>query len=415
MTDVAIIGGGAAGFFAAINIKIKHPKLNVVILEKSKTLLGKVRISGGGRCNVTHACFSVTDLVQYYPRGRRELLSVFNRFNPEHTIAWFAEKGVTLKTESDGRMFPVTDSSETIVNCLLNECAKHRIEIRTEIPVHAIEPVNGGFNIRCEHEIINAKKVVVTTGSSDYFWQMLKKLGHTLIAPVPSLFTFNIQHPLIQHLQGVSIPNVSVKLLIDASIIKKLGLNLKQMEQSGPLLFTHWGLSGPSILKLSAIGARLLNHQNYRFDIGVNFCNHQTEEEVMRQLNEEKKSNPRKQVNNTALFNLPSRFWQQLIKQCIANEQTVWADISKKELQEIASSLTGYQFSVNGKSTFKEEFVTSGGIALKEIDFKTMESKLIPNLYFAGEVIDIDALTGGFNFQAAWSEAWILAEGISLS
>lgn len=410
MVDIAIIGGGAAGFFAAINIKIKHPNKRVVILEKTKTLLGKVRISGGGRCNVTHACFSPKDLVNFYPRGSKELLSVFNQFSPLDTIQWFKGKGVELKTESDGRMFPTTDNSETIIDCFLNECEKHQIQIQTNYPVQNIEKNNGEFIIHGESETLKAKQIVIATGSSHYFWQMLKSFGHTLIAPVPSLFTFNIQHPLIQQLQGVAIPNVAVKLQIEKSLIKKLGLNANSLEQKGALLFTHWGLSGPAILKLSAVGARLLNHQNYEFDITLNFCNEAKEDDVLQVLNEQKKSNPKKQISTSSLYNLPNRFWQLLVQNTLSNENITWADITKKELQQMCLALIAFPLAVKGKSTFKDEFVTAGGIDLKEVDFKTMQSKLVPGLYFAGEVLNIDALTGGFNFQAAWSEAWVLAE-----
>ncbi len=412
MVDIAIIGGGAAGFFAAINIKIKQPHLKVVIFEKTKTVLGKVRISGGGRCNVTHACFSAKDLIAFYPRGSKELQSVFNQFGPQDTIRWFEEKGVALKTESDGRMFPVSDDSETIVQCFYNECQKHQIDIQTNFPVNLIEKTNELFLLKGEHETISAKKIVITTGSSHYFWQMLKSFGHTLIAPVPSLFTFNIQNPLIQNLQGVAIPNVAVKLLIDKALIKKLGLNAADLQQTGALLFTHWGLSGPAILKLSAVGARLLNHQNYEFDIALNFLNDGNEESVLKAFNEQKKAHPKKQVSTQAMFSLPNRLWQQIVQLTIENEGITWADISKKDLQQLALALTAFNLPVKGKSTFKDEFVTAGGIDLKEIDFKTMQSKLIPGLYFAGEVLNIDALTGGFNFQAAWSESWLLAQHI---
>ncbi len=414
MLDIAVIGGGAAGFFAAINIKIKHPHLKVAILEKTKTVLGKVRISGGGRCNVTHACFSPKDLTTFYPRGKKELLAIFNQFAPSETIQWFKEKGVELKTESDGRMFPVTDSSETIVNCFLNECEKHQIKIQINYPVQSIEKGEHSFIIHGENEQIEAKQIVIATGSSNYFWQLLKTFGHTLVAPVPSLFTFNIQHPLIQQLQGVAIPNVSVKLQVEKTLIKKLGLDAADLEQKGSLLFTHWGLSGPAILKLSAVGARLLNHQNYEFDIALNFCDEAKEETVLNVLNAQRKLNPKKQVSTTSIYNLPSRFWQALVQTTLINDTVTWADISKKDLQLICIGLTAFQLQVKGKSTFKDEFVTAGGIDLKEIDFKTMQSKLVPGLYFAGEVLNIDALTGGFNFQAAWSEAWVLAEHLSL-
>ncbi|MES2618051.1 MAG: NAD(P)/FAD-dependent oxidoreductase [Bacteroidota bacterium] len=412
MIDVAIIGGGAAGFFAAINIKIKQPHLHVVIFEKSKTMLGKVSISGGGRCNVTHACFVPEDLIRFYPRGNKELLSVFKRFSPNDTIAWFKERGVAIKQENDGRMFPVTDDSSTIIDCFMTACKQLKIDIRTREGLTHFNKTPEGFSLTTEAGTYQAKKMVISSGSSTHFWDMLQAAGHAIVPAVPSLFTFNIQHAFIDPLQGVAIPKVSVTALIDKAIMKSAGMNKNDVTQTGPLLFTHWGLSGPAILKLSSVAARVLHAMQYRFDISINFSCDKNEEDVLQLLMEQKSIQPKKQLINTPILGLPQRFWQQVIEFSNVTEGMIWADISKNDLRKVAQGLTDCRLKVNGKSTFKEEFVTAGGVDLKEVDFKTMESKLIPGLYFAGEVLNIDALTGGFNFQAAWSEAWVISDNI---
>lgn len=411
MFDVAIIGGGAAGFFAAVNIKAKHPQYKVIIIEKNSTVLNKVRVSGGGRCNVTHHCFDPYQLVKYYPRGQRELLSVFTRFNPENTIAWFKSHGVPLKTELDGRMFPVTDDSETIINCLLNLSEKYKVEIKNRMGVKAIHVKEQSFELETESGIVTAHKLLIAGGSSDSLWQMISGLGHKIISPVPSLFTFNIKNQLLEDLMGISFVNAQVELDIEKPVFKTFNLKKNDLIQVGPMLITHWGLSGPAILKLSSVAAVLLHHLNYRFQIKVNFIS-QTIESVLDEMQKLKKTEPKKQIINTPLFGLPQRFWHRLHSMSFQHAEIKWADVSNNELNVLANLICNSRLPVMGKSTFKEEFVTAGGVDLKEIDFKTMESKLVKNLYFAGEVINVDALTGGFNFQAAWSEAWIVSESI---
>ena len=411
MPDVAVIGGGAAGFFAAINIKKKHPGLKVHIYEKSRTVLGKVKVSGGGRCNVTHACFIPEDLVRYYPRGHKELLSVFQRFNPIHTIEWFHRNGVRLKTESDGRMFPVSDDSQTIIDCFLGNCTRLDIPVHTNHAVQEIEKTDGGFNLKINDKIVKASKIVVSPGSSEHFWNMLKTLGHTIVPHVPSLFTFNIKHPLLKELMGLSLANATVKLVIGNAVCKANKLREDDLAQSGPLLITHWGLSGPAVLKLSSVAARVLNQVNYEFDILLNLTGKEAGE-VDRTLQSSKQENSKKRIVNTPLFNIPSRLWTRLLEVSLNRTDMNWADLSKKDMALLSESLYAFRLPVKGKSTFKEEFVTAGGVDLKEVDFKTMESKAVPGLYLAGEVLNIDALTGGFNFQAAWSEGWVISESI---
>ena len=410
MLDLAIIGGGAAGFFAAINAKTKHPNLKVEIFEKSKTVLGKVKISGGGRCNVTHACFDNRTLVSYYPRGNKELLSVFERFNTKDTVKWFESRGIVLKSEADGRIFPISDNSETIVNCFLDECDALKIPIKTLRSVKGIEKKEC-FQLNINDEIIEAKQVLVASGSSDSFWQLLKGMGHHVIEPVPSLFTFNIDHDFIADLMGLSVPKASVRLLLDKEQLKASRLPQSDLIQNGPLLITHWGLSGPAILKLSSIAARVLNQLQYRFEISVGLSNLKLEE-TLDVLLKVKSEHPKKQVVNTPLFNIPQRWWQRIHSLSFVNTFNTWSDVSKKDLLKFAENLSDFNLEVHGKSTFKDEFVTAGGIDLKEVDFKSMQSKIVPGLYFAGEVLNIDALTGGFNFQAAWSEAWVIAESL---
>jgi predicted Rossmann fold flavoprotein len=412
MLDVAIIGGGAAGFFAAINIKHQHPNLKVAIFEKSKTVLGKVSISGGGRCNVTHSCFDNSQLITYYPRGNKELLSVFNRFNPKNTIEWFKQRNINLKTESDGRMFPESNQSETIINCFLSECKRLNIPIYTQKPLfdfHSKEDLS--FNLSFENETLNCVKLVFTSGSSEFMWNMLKKKGIPIIEPVPSLFTFNIKHPLINGLQGLSVKHATVSCTFEKDLLKYHHLKKEQLSQSGPLLITHWGLSGPSVLKLSSIGARIFNEQSYKFSIQVNWINDSFDNTIL-QLKKLKESNSKKKISNIPFAHLPSRLWESMCVQ-LKIETKNWGDLSQNEINKLAILLTESTFEVNGKSTFKEEFVTAGGIDLKTVDFKSMESKQIKNLFFAGEVLNIDALTGGFNFQAAWSESWIISQNIN--
>lgn len=411
--DVVVIGGGAAGFFSAINIKINQPNSKIIILEKSKNLLGKVLVSGGGRCNVTHACFVPEDLVKYYPRGQKELLSVFKRFAPQDTVNWFKQRGVDLKKEIDGRMFPTTDNSETIANCFLNEATKLKIEIKTNCSINQIERENKGYLLSSNNETYVAKNIVVACGSSDTIWQIMKSLGHKIVPPVPSLFTFNCKHPFLEELMGVSFLKATVKLDLTPEQYKLFKLKKTDIVQSGPMLITHWGLSGPAILKLSSLAARALFDLQYQFKIKVNFTGLNSLEEIYQGLLNIKNEQNKKLLSNINPFGISSRFWVNLLER-EGVENKIIGDCSHKELQRIAEKLGNTEIIVKGKSTNKEEFVTSGGIDLKEIDFKSMESKLLPRIYFAGEVLNIDALTGGFNFQAAWSESWVISQSVQI-
>jgi predicted Rossmann fold flavoprotein len=397
--DIIIVGGGAAGFFSAINIVEKNPNLKVAILERGKEVLSKVKISGGGRCNVTHACFAPNDLVKFYPRGEKELRGPFHQFCSGDTIEWFENHGVELKIEEDGRMFPVTNSSQTIVDCFINATKKLGIDILTGQSVQSIFKAKDYWKIETITENYSCQNLILTTGSNPKIWEMLANIGHTIIPPVPSLFTFNIGDKRIKDLMGVSaLASVKVK-------------NSK-LEASGPLLITHWGMSGPGILRLSAWGARELADKNYQFAIQVNWLNEITFEEAEEKLKDLKHEHSKKVVSKKSPFEFPNRLWEKLVLEASISEDVKWADLNKKQLLNLAQQLTQGEYQVNGKSTFKEEFVTAGGIDLKEINFKTMESKLHPNLYFAGEIVNIDAITGGFNFQNAWTSGFIVAEAI---
>jgi hypothetical protein len=407
--DIIIVGGGAAGFFTAINIVEKNPKLKVAILERGKEVLSKVRISGGGRCNVTHACFVPNDLVKFYPRGEKELRGPFHQFCSGDTIEWFENHGVELKIEDDGRMFPVSNSSQTIVDCFISATQKLGIDVLTGQSVQSIYKATDYWKVETNQEPFSCQKLIMTSGSNPKIWELLNEIGHTIIPPVPSLFTFNIKDKRIKDLMGVSaLATVKVK-------------NSK-LEATGPLLITHWGMSGPGILRLSAWGARELSDKKYQFAIEVNWLNDLTYEEAENKLKELKLEHSKKVVCKKSPFELldsqfanarvPNRLWESLVLASEITEETKWADLSKKQLQNLTSQLTEGVFQVNGKSTFKEEFVTAGGLDLKEINFKTMESKLHDNLYFAGEILNIDAITGGFNFQNAWTDGYIVAEAV---
>ena len=398
--DIIIIGGGAAGFFTAINIVEMNPKLKVAILERGKNVLEKVRISGGGRCNVTHACFVPNDLVKFYPRGEKELKGPFHQFCSGDTIEWFEKHGVELKIEEDGRMFPVSNSSQTIIDCFLKAAQKLKIDVLIGHSVQELYQGENYWKISTNHEVFSCQKVVMATGSNPKMWELLQNLGHSIIEPVPSLFTFNIKDVRIKDLMGLSTV-ASVK-------VKK-----SKLQASGPLLITHWGMSGPGILRLSAWGARELADKKYQFSIQVNWLNETDFEEAIDLLKTIKEENSKKLVSKYAHFELPKRLWENLVKASGITEETKWADVNKKQLNTLAEQLTNAEFQVNGKSTFKEEFVTAGGIDLKEVNFKTMESKVLPNLFFAGEILNIDAITGGFNFQNAWTGGFIVAENIA--
>ena len=397
--DIIIVGGGAAGFFTAINIVEKNPKLKVAILERGADVLQKVRISGGGRCNVTHACFEPNELVKYYPRGEKELRGPFHQFSSGDTIEWFEKHGVELKTEDDGRMFPVSNSSQTIIECFLNATQKLGIEVLTGQSVQSLFKKEAVWKIETQNENYLAEKLILATGSNPKIWEMMQTFGHAIVSPVPSLFTFNIKDPRIKELPGVA-AHVTVKV------------KDTKLESTGPLLITHWGMSGPAVLKLSAWGARILHDKNYQFTIFVNWlCDLETDEaeKILKALKQE---HAKKAVSKKSPFDFPNRLWESLVLASGIEAETKWADLSKTQLQNLSNQLTNGTFQVNGKSTFKEEFVTAGGINLKEINFKTMESKLHENLYFAGEIVNIDAITGGFNFQNAWTSGFILANSI---
>jgi len=398
--DIIIIGGGAAGFFTAINIAEKHPELSVAILERGKTGLQKVKISGGGRCNVTHAEFVPSELVTNYPRGEKELLGPFHTFMTGDTIAWFEARGVALKIEDDGRMFPVSNSSQTIIDCFLSEAQRHNVEVLYNQSVIDLVPQEEHFKITTKNSEYECKKLIIATGSNPKIWALLERLGHTIIPPVPSLFTFDIKDKRITNIPGVVAQNVEVKVL---------GTDLVS---SGPLLITHVGMSAPAILKLSAFGAIELAKLNYNFEIEVNFIQ-QDFETTLEQLKTLKLEFPKKQIYNSTQFNLPKRLWKKLVEASDINETLRWADSNKTQIENLALQLTQAIFKVTGKSTFKEEFVTAGGVDLKNINFKTFESRVVPNLYLAGEVLNIDAVTGGFNFQNAWTGGFIISESIA--
>lgn len=397
--DVIIVGGGAAGFFAAINIAEQNPNLTIAILERGKEGLQKVKISGGGRCNVTHAEFIPQELVLNYPRGEKELLGPFHQFMTGDTIAWFENKGVPLKVEADGRMFPESDSSQTIIDCFLNEAKKHKIEVMYNHVVKAFEKVGVSWNIKTTEGEFTAGKLVIASGSNPKIWKLLENLGHNILNPVPSLFTFDIKDERIQDIPGVVAQHVTIKVL-DTDLCSE-----------GPLLITHVGMSAPSILKLSAFGAIELAERDYKFEIEINFINHSFQD-CLNMLKEFKHNLAKKTVFKSTQFDLPKRLWQKLVLASEMNSNTRWADLNKQQLENLSSQLTQAVFKVDGKSTFKEEFVTAGGVDLKEINFKTFESKLHKNLFFAGEVINVDAITGGFNFQNAWTGAYIVSKSI---
>lgn len=399
--EVSVIGGGAAGFFAAISAKQHHPDAKVVLYEKSEKLLAKVKVSGGGRCNVTHACFTNSQLVKNYPRGEKFLRKAFEHFTTNDTVNWFQSRGVKLKTETDGRMFPVTDSSQTIIDCLVAEAEKLGVLVKTASPVNAIEKNSEGFILKFPGS--NEKKVdkiIIATGGSPkpegFDW--LKQLGHHIEPPVPSLFTFNIPGNDITSLMGVVAENAEVW-------IEKI-----KLKQQGPVLITHWGLSGPAILKLSAFGARVLNEMSYDFKVHVNWLGEMNEEQARTTLTEEIAAQQQKKINNTKPFDIPSRLWLYLLDKSGIAEETRWGELKKENRNRLVNYLTNHTFEVKGKTTFKEEFVTCGGVSLADVDLQTMQSKMCPGMYFAGEVLDIDGITGGFNFQAAWTTGFIAGQ-----
>lgn len=404
-----MIGGGAAGFFCAVNAAEQCLDLEVILIEKTGKLLSKVRISGGGRCNVTHACFSIFEMIKKYPRGEKFLKQAFHYFFTTDTIEWFQKRNVKLKTESDGRMFPESNSSETIIQCLLQQANKYRVEIlmnREIINVKKIMVENDREIFRLvakDGEVFEADFVCIACGgfhkAEQYGW--LGKLGHSFENPVPSLFTFNVPKNPISVLMGISVENVHVKI------------NGTKFYQQGPLLITHWGFSGPAILKLSAFAAIELARMNYDFSITINWLADYHENSVLEKLRNIRNEFASKKMINKNPFNLPQRLWEYHLQECGINPEIRWADLPATQQNQLAKQLCSQQFFVKGKTTFKEEFVTAGGIKLNEVDANTMESKIVPQLFFAGEILNVDGITGGFNFQHAWTSGWIAAKEIA--
>ncbi|MCW5518623.1 NAD(P)/FAD-dependent oxidoreductase [Aureitalea sp. L0-47] len=403
--DLLIIGGGAAGYFTAINAADMDGDLTIAILERGKDVLNKVKVSGGGRCNVTHAEFLPDELTQNYPRGEKELLGPFHRFMTGDTITWFQERGVELKIEADGRMFPVTDSSQTIIDCFNREVERLGIMVYRQSAVKSIAKEKSGWEVATKDHAFRAKKVVVATGSNTKVWSLLESLGHTIVPAVPSLFTFNIKDDRIDGLAGIATQ-------AEVEVVNSEGKTL--LKSDGPLLITHWGMSGPAILKLSAWGARILEPLRYNFTIRINWLDGLGPEEVEQQLKEMKLTHGKKKINSFPMFELPKRLWKHLVLASGISENTTWAELDKFGTRRLTHELTKGEFKVNGKSTFKEEFVTAGGVALEEVNFRTFESKLLPGMYFAGEVLNIDAITGGFNFQNAWTGGYLAAKAITV-
>lgn len=401
MSKIVIIGGGAAGFFTAINAKELNPNLDITILEKGKDVLQKVKISGGGRCNVTHACFEPKELTKFYPRGQKELLGPFHQFMTGDTFEWFENKGIPLKIESDNRVFPEANTSQAIIDCFHKEINRLNIKILTCKGVTTFSKQGEKWIVKTKEEEFFADKLVIAAGSSKKIWDISKELNHSIIPTVPSLFTFNIKDNRIKDLGGVSVPNATVKI------------NGTKLENYGPLLITHWGMSGPAVLKLSAFGARILADKNYKYTVIVNWLS-KSEEQISEELLDLKNKNSRKQIGSKSPFpEIPRRLWERLIIASKIRLQQNWADTNKTQLSSLAKQLTKATFNADGKSTFKEEFVTAGGIDLKEINFKRFESKLHKNLFYVGEILNIDAITGGFNFQNAWTGGWICANALA--
>lgn len=401
--DVIIAGGGPAGFFAAIRCAELNPQFRILIIEKASQTLGKVIISGGGRCNVTHACFEPAQLITYYPRGGNELRGAFTKFQPKDTIEWFESRNVKLKTESDGRMFPVTDDSNTIANCLREAAKDAGIKVHVGTALLKVEKNQMGrfqLEVRSEAQVfhLQTKKLLIATGSDSKTREIVKSLGHSIVEPVPSLFTFNIKDKRIDGLAGVSVENVTLKM--------------DSITTQGALLITHWGLSGPAVLRCSAWGARILFDKKYSSPLTINWLGSYTFDSAIEvlQRNKDWKENARKKVSSHSAFSqIPLRLWKQLTD-FIGDKN--WGDLSKTELRKLAQELTAGEFTIQGKGIFKEEFVTCGGVKLSEVDFKTMQSKMVDNLFFAGEVLDIDGITGGFNFQSSWTTGWLAGSGL---
>ena len=404
--DLVVIGGGAAGFFGAIACAEASPGARVLILEATTRILTKVKISGGGRCNVTHHQFDPKQLITYYPRGQKELIGPFHRFQPKDTVAWFANHGVELKVEDDGRMFPITNDSQTIIDCLNLAVHESGVVLRKNMLVQNVKPCEIGFEIHVKSvPPLKTRHVLLASGSMPYGVSLAARLGHRLVSPVPSLFTFQIQDPLLEGLSGISFPFVRITLKIEGAS--------QEFVQEGPCLITHWGLSGPAVLKLSAFAARELHGCSYKANVLVNWNPPLKMEEALQKLEVCKKQNPKKKMGNENPFHCVRRFWDSILRESGFVEDVLFGEASKKQLQGLAYRMTQTNLFLSGKGLFKEEFVTAGGVAREEIDFRSMESKIHHGLYFAGEAIDVDGITGGFNFQNAWTGAWLAGQAIA--
>jgi len=401
--DLLVIGGGAAGFFGAVNAAQMQPGLKVAIVEKTSKWLMKVKVSGGGRCNVTHHCDYPSQLVKNYPRGGKFLKKVFDQFDAKATVNWFEEQGIALKTEADGRIFPVTDSSQTIIDCFMQLAGRLRIDLIPNFTVTGIEKKEDLFTVKGGEVEMRSSNILVTIGGQpkDEGFLFINALNHSIISPVPSLFTFNVPENGFQHLAGVSVPQAGVKII---------GRNLSAL---GPLLATHWGFSGPAVLRLSAWGARDLAESKYKAGFLVNWLGEEAEEPIRKMLESQTTTHPKKVVAGDSLFGLPARLWATQVERAGIAAGQRWLDLSKKDKNRLLEMVVRCPFEMNGKTTFKDEFVTCGGVNLDEVNPQTMESKLVPGLFFAGEVLDIDGITGGFNFQNAWSGAWVAAKAIT--
>jgi predicted Rossmann fold flavoprotein len=397
MQHVAVIGGGAAGFFAALSVKEHHPDAQVTIYEKSKKTLAKVKISGGGRCNVTNGTRSISDLTKAYPRGGKQLKKLFNIFNTKHTEEWFETRGVPLMTQDDNCVFPVSQDSQSIIDCFENTAKDLGITIKLSHSITQIEELDGKLNLHSPSGTVSVDKVIVATGGSPkargLTW--LGDLGHQIVTPVPSLFTFNMPSESVTELMGVVVEHTLTTI------------EGEKLQGDGPLLITHWGMSGPAILKLSAYGARVLADKDYQFNVQVNWVNEKNQEKVKIDLLNIKQSHPKKLLQNYRPSMLPSRLWLYLLQKCDLPQTKQWHELGKNGINKLVTTLTNDRYQVSGKTTFKEEFVTAGGVSLDSVNMKTMESKVIKNLYFAGEVLDIDGITGGYNFQSAWTTGYV--------
>lgn len=399
---VVVIGGGAAGFFGAICAA--QAGAEVTLLEAGQNCLSKVLISGGGRCNVTHSCFEPALLVQHYPRGGKALRGAFSQFQPKHTIEWFTDRNVKLKTEADGRIFPITDDARTIADCLLNQAADLGVKIYTQSPVKAVAKVEDQFLVTLRSEqVLTADRVLIATGSNPNGYQFARSLGHSVIDPVPSLFTFNIRDDRLTDLAGVSVDPVRLRLQVGEA----------KFEQTGALLITHWGVSGPAVLKLSAWAARELHDARYQARLSINWLPKQNPEQLRQELTAVRNQIPQKTIAANCPVMLPRRLWERLTEAVGIQKERRWAELSNKTLNQLIQELMQGSYQISGKGVFKDEFVTCGGVNLKEINFKTMESRCCSGLYFSGEVLDIDGVTGGFNFQSAWTTGWIAGNAIA--